>query len=276
MEIKSTRDLHAGMRIGKVVLLERSVEYPDRENKPQYCYGVWTAKCDCGEVFTRRASSFVQGRDTTSCDKCRHWQVKDSGTDGDGSLKSKYNRLYQMWQNIHGRCEKLNYFEYKEYGGRGIKVCDEWSKYIPFKKWAIANGWDPDAPVRSQTIDRIDVNGNYSPDNCRFLDVKGQSNNRRTNVSIEYHGKKQTLAQWSEELGLGYNTLTARYRSGKTGDELFAPTRKQSGNAWENRTPTLVLIEGKKMTVIEASEHLGVSGVTIRRRIKSGKLQQAS
>lgn len=275
MEIKSTRDLKAGMRIGKVVLLERSVERPNPE-KPNYCYGVWSAKCDCGEVFTRRASSFVDGRETTACDKCRHWQVKGSGTDGDGSLKSKYNRLYQMWQNMHGRCEKDNYFEYMQYGGRGIKVCDEWSAYIPFKKWAIANGYDCEAPVRSQTIDRIDVNGNYGPDNCRFLNVKQQSQNRRSNVFITYKGKCQTMAQWSDELNLEYNTMVFHVGPDIPESEQYIKGRKRVPRSEKGKNGMHVIIDGNVLTLIQAADKLGVSDQTIRRRVRAGKIQKAS
>lgn len=268
MEIKSTRDLKAGMRIGKVVLLERSVEHSR---------GMWTARCDCGTVFKRTASSFANGRDTTSCDKCRHWSVKGSGTDGDGSLKSKYNRLYQMWQNMHGRCEKDNYFEYAEYGARGIKVCDEWTAYIPFKKWAIANGYDCDAPVRSQTIDRIDVNGNYSPDNCRFLNVKEQSQNRRNNVFVEYKGRKQTLMQWADELDLEYRSLQYRHNKlGLRGEELFAFARKRVPDSEKGKRGMHVLVNDTSMTILEAADALKVSDQTIRRWVRAGKLEKAS
>lgn len=115
-------------------------------------------------------------------------------------------RLHRTWQNMKARCYRKSAREYENYGGRGIKVCDEWkSSYEAFKEWSINNGYTDEL-----TIDRIDVNGNYEPSNCRWITNKEQQNNRRDNVIYEFNGETKTLAQWSEYLGICYKTLQKR------------------------------------------------------------------
>jgi hypothetical protein len=120
---------------------------------------------------------------------------------------------------------------YARYGGRGIRVCDEWmNSYEAFREWALNNGYSDDL-----TIDRIDTNGNYEPSNCRWATNKEQCNNRRTNVLIEWAGKTQNIEQWSQETGIPYKVLHDRYkRYGIIPPQLFEPVnsikRKYRGN----------------------------------------------
>jgi hypothetical protein len=104
------------------------------------------------------------------------------------------------------RCYNEKTKAYKDYGGRGITVCDEWrNDFEAFLKWALDNGYRDDL-----TIDRIDVNGNYEPSNCRLVTMKEQANNRRSNNKILYDGKLFTLAEWSEIIGIPYHVLYDR------------------------------------------------------------------
>jgi hypothetical protein len=131
-----------------------------------------------------------------------------------------YNRLNDIFRNIKRRCYNPNNKYFKNYGGRGIKLCKEWANseiislgirgrfskgWLAFQEWALSNGYTDEL-----TIDRIDNNKGYSPDNCRWISRKAQQNNKRNNLYVTYKGKKQTLAQWCEELHLNYNT--AYYR----------------------------------------------------------------
>lgn len=132
---------------------------------------------------------------------------------------SSHNRLNRIHSCMKYRCSNPNIVIYKNYGGRGIKVCKEWlnpeivktktgivSKgYLAFEKWALENGYQDNL-----TIDRIDVSGNYEPSNCRWVTMKIQDNNRRNSTSITYKGKTQTLAQWCDELDLCYNKTYKR------------------------------------------------------------------
>ena len=120
-------------------------------------------------------------------------------------------RLNSIHRMMIQRCYNNKRSDFERYGGRGITICNEW--YTPgswegwrtFKDWALANGYADDL-----TIDRIDVNKGYSPDNCRWVTQKEQGNNTRRNRYITYKGKTQTLAQWCEELHLNYNRISAR------------------------------------------------------------------
>ena len=119
--------------------------------------------------------------------------------------RMSYTRVYKTWQGMKSRCSYQSDKQYKNYGGRGIKVCNEWQKFKPFCKWAFDNGYADDL-----TIDRINVNGNYEPSNCRWIDRKSQANNRTNNKVIEYNNEIHTLSEWSEILCINYSTLSAR------------------------------------------------------------------
>lgn len=119
-------------------------------------------------------------------------------------------RLYNVYQGIKQRCYNKNSVHYPDYGARGITVCDEWrNSNIAFFKWAIANGYDP-----ALSIDRIDVNGDYSPENCRWATNSEQQNNRRNNRLIVWHGEKHTIAEWAKIKGMQRTTLQKRLKYG--------------------------------------------------------------
>lgn len=113
--------------------------------------------------------------------------------------------LYYTWNMMRQRCCNPNNKTYPNYGGRGISVCDEWSSFKVFYDWSILNGWKP-----GLSIDRIDNDGNYCPENCRWVDRYVQANNTSTNRFITYKGKTQTEAQWAKELGMSKYTLSSR------------------------------------------------------------------
>ena len=135
------------------------------------------------------------------------------------------SRLSRIYDNMKSRCYNPNVQNYKYYGGRGITVCEEWlnnekitlgkyihnhSKgYVNFRKWAIENGYQDNL-----TLDRIDTNKGYCPSNCRWVDMKTQTNNTRKNHYITYKNRTQTMKQWCEELNLNYSTTKGRLRRG--------------------------------------------------------------
>ena len=129
-------------------------------------------------------------------------------------------RLYRcVWKAIKQRCYDQNYHGYNLYGGRGITVCDEWrNDYITFRQWALENGYDANAPYGECTIDRIDVNGNYEPSNCRFVNMKAQSNNKREGLKTgrypwkhyEYKGSFYTCKQLAKMAGIKESTMQMR------------------------------------------------------------------
>lgn len=118
----------------------------------------------------------------------------------------RYTRIYRIWCNMKRRCYNKNDKSYKAYGGRGITVCDEWKfDFLSFYNWAIESGYND-----KLTIDRINVNGNYEPCNCRWLDSKSQCNNKSNNHFITFNGETHTMKQWAEKMGISYQTLAQR------------------------------------------------------------------
>ena len=119
-------------------------------------------------------------------------------------------RLFSIWTNMLTRCSNKNTEAYKHYGARSITVCDEWrNSFNAFYDWAMSNGYESNL-----TIDRIDVNGNYSPDNCRWVTVKAQANNRRNNHCVNINGVVRTLTEWCELYGINYRTVQDRLKRG--------------------------------------------------------------
>ena len=135
------------------------------------------------------------------------------------------DRLQNIFLHMKDRCYNPNFKEYKHYGGRGITICDEWQTPYSwkggraFKKWALENGY-----ADNLTLDRIDVNKGYSPDNCRWVSMKTQQNNKRNNRLITYNGKTQTIALWCEELKLPFSTVKNRLNRGLPAEKIFSET----------------------------------------------------
>lgn len=132
-------------------------------------------------------------------------------------------RLFWIWHSMMDRCSNKNAVGYKHYGGKGIQVCDEWKDSTAFIKWALANGYRDDL-----TIDRIDSNKNYEPDNCRWADWKVQANNTSRNHYLTINGETKTLAQWAEYYGVPYKYVHKRTRDlgWSFEDAVSRPVRK--------------------------------------------------
>ena len=135
----------------------------------------------------------------------------------------KRTRLGRIWNNMKKRCYNERHESYKYYGAKGVIVCDEWlHDFDAFKSWAIAHGYQEDL-----TIDRIDINGNYSPDNCRWVSPKGQARNRSSNHLITYNGITLSITEWAERLNMNIKTLTRRLNFGRSIEQaLTIPVNK--------------------------------------------------
>ena len=125
------------------------------------------------------------------------------------------------------RCYREKASNYYLYGGRGIKVCDEWHNIENFEKWVETSGYK-----KGLTLDRIDVNGNYEPNNCRWVTMKEQDNNRRNTIYIEHNGEVHTISEWAEITGINRSTLNSRYCRGIRGDKLFKKIISNKGKSW--------------------------------------------
>ena len=148
--------------------------YAEKKRKGGYWH-YWHCICDCGKLCTVKGIYLARkGEGTKSCG-CL-WRERVGGKP---KHKMCDSRLYQVWEGMRSRCNNPNTAHYDCYGGRGIKICIDWEDFMNFYDWAIQNSYDPDAKHGGCTLDRIDNNGNYEPDNCRWVDMKTQSKNRR-------------------------------------------------------------------------------------------------
>lgn len=167
----------------------------------------WCCMCDCGNKIDVRSDGLTTGQ-TKSCG-CLQKEIVGRINKTHGKSNT---RLYDSWVDLKQRCHNKHNKRYKHYGGRGIKVCDEWrNDFIAFYDWSINNGYQDDL-----TIDRIDVNGNYEPNNCRWVTRKQQMRNTTRNRYITINSETHCLSEWCEILGLNDRTVRSRLHSGWT------------------------------------------------------------
>lgn len=166
---------------------------------------MWKCKCDCGNCVEVLGSSLRAGR-TKSCG-CYNKEISSIVNTKHGK---SYTRLFSIWGKMKDRCVNTKSDKFKWYGKRGIRVCEEWkNSFQNFYEWAIKNGYQ-----EHLTIDRIDVNGNYCPENCRWADVYKQANNKRTNRILQMKWEKHTLKEWSIIKNINYSTIRKRLHLG--------------------------------------------------------------
>lgn len=184
--------INIGKKFGRLTIV--GVNHKGTDRKFYY-----DCLCDCGNHCIVRGNSLTTGN-TKSCG-C---MVKESKNVKHGM---KHTRLYGIWYGMRDRCNNENNPAYERYGGKGVSVCKAWDEFISFYKWSMSNGYN-----ESLSIDRINVNGNYEPSNCRWATPKEQSDNKSSNIIIELNGKKQDLQQWCDELGFNRSTINTRVR----------------------------------------------------------------
>ena len=176
---------------------------------------IWEFICDCGEHYVGQASQVMRGK-TIQCHKCKIERLKTLGV-----KHGKTNaRLHRIWSMMKSRCYNKNFWAYKWYGEKGVIICDEWlNNFNCFYDWALKNGYQ-----ENLTIDRIDYNGNYCPENCRWITQNEQMKNMSNRVYITYKGETLMLIEWARKLNINPYTLYKRYeRVHKEPQDLFTP-----------------------------------------------------
>lgn len=211
------RESLIGQVYGRLTVIEAA---DDLVSQSGYHTVMWKCQCECGNVVIVRGKS-LKGGVTKSCG-C--WQ-----REGLAARASKHHgfgsRLYAVWDSMRQRCNNPKHHAYANYGGRGIKICDEWDDYSSFHQWAARTGYDENAPRGMYTLDRIDVDGEYSPKNCRWADMRNQANNRRNSIHLEYAGENLALTEWAERINVDYTTLWNRYKNGLSPAEILKINR---------------------------------------------------
>ena len=182
------------------------------------------------------------------------------GTIKHGDAKrGQFARLYRIWHNMKQRCYNPNYKDYKWYGAKGIQICEEWKEYSSFKEWAIANGYQDNL-----TIDRKDGDKNYCPENCRWIDMITQNNNKKSLIFYEYNGESHTISEWARILGVDRSLLKDRII--KLGWSIEkALTIPNTGVH-----PNLYTFNGETHTLKEWSQIVGIKAKTISSRLDAG------
>lgn len=195
-----------GKRFGRLTVLTKSPEKKDRSY-------TWVCQCDCGKITHPIITNRLLHGGTRSCGCLRNDLTRQR------SVKhGMYStRLYGVWSAMKRRCLNPNVDRYKSYGGRGITICDEWiNDFQAFCDWAIANGYRD-----GLSIDRIDNDGDYCPENCRWITMAEQAGNKSSTILVEINGESKTLVEWSHITGILYGTLYRRYLRGDRGIALI-------------------------------------------------------
>ena len=211
------RDI-TGERFDRWTALEPSIY----KNGQQY----WKCRCDCGNVGDVSVYSLINGRSHSCGCKAQENRIACATTHGQSKT-----RLYRIWKGMRRRCYNPNDNVYRFYGGRGITVCDEWGTFPPFHDWAYQNGYDDTATGHACTLDRIDCNGPYSPENCRWADVEMQHTNTRRTRRITIDGETHIMRDWSAISGVPKPTIHRRLQCGwAEKDAVFL--KPSSGNRY--------------------------------------------
>lgn len=204
-----------GKKFGKLTVIKKS-------NRKDVKHSWWICQCACGCICEKRQDLLVHGK-VEYCNRFCDEKYDDLSMKNVGK-----QRLHNIWSLMKSRCYNKNNKSYHIYGGRGISVCDEWKNdYECFKNWAESNGYSDEL-----TIDRIDVNGNYEPNNCRWITIEKQQNNRRNNKRITIGNSTHTIAEWSKISGVSQTTIWARiFKYGWNSEKsVFTPAKQYNYN----------------------------------------------
>lgn len=189
----------AGERYGMLV----AIELDHISNSRTY----WKFRCDCGNVKVIALRS-VRGGDTVSCGCKAKAAIKSQQVPRHGE---SHSRIYSIWRGMKKRCSVPMAHEYERYGGRGIKVCDEWfNSYEAFRDWSVSNGYNDNL-----TLDRIDGDGNYCPENCRWVDWFVQMRNKDGVMFAKHNGEYLPLLEISKDVGVSYSTIWRKAKAGE-------------------------------------------------------------
>lgn len=199
-----------GQEFGRLTVIKRGTN--DKESR-----AMWLCKCECGNEKIIRGKDLRKGN-TRSCG-CLGLERRIASRRSHGFTET---RLYSIWCDIKKRCYNPNSSSFVNYGGRGIEMCNEWlNNFSAFRTWSLEHGYE-----ENLTIDRIDNDRNYSPNNCRWVTRKIQNKNTRRNIYVVIEGEELTLSELAEKHNVNYGAVKARYHRGIKGIGLIEGLRK--------------------------------------------------
>jgi hypothetical protein len=183
----------------------------------------WLCKCECGNLKVVRGVHLSKGL-IQSCGCLQKETIAQISKEKRTTHNQSNNRIYGIYKHIQHRCYLTTDKDYVNYGKRGITMCDEWkNNFMSFYDWAMSNGYK-----ENLTIDRIDVNGNYEPNNCRWVTREQQNKNTRRTIKITFNGETHNLREWSNILNISYWTLKDRLNRGWSFERtLSTPVKHQ-------------------------------------------------
>lgn len=206
---KNVRKDITGEKFGRLTVIEYAGSNKKRKTS------MWLCRCECGNEKVIAYQDLK--RETKSCGCLLKENKENFKRKYRNGVTTENKRIMSIYRGMIYRCYKSRGKSAQNYKNRGIKVCEEWLKdYFKFEEWALNNGYSEEL-----TIDRIDVNGNYAPENCRWVDNTTQQNNKRNNHYVEINGITKTLEEWSKESGVKSNTILYRIKRGWKGERLL-------------------------------------------------------
>lgn len=204
----------SGKRFGKLLVLYRVNQTEDGDHAP-----LWKCQCDCGNTVKVKSGNLMSGK-TNSCGCIRREKTSLLGRSR-RIYSATEKRLHSIWIDMLRRCENPSNKDFHNYGARGITVFNEWHTFEAFKVWSFENGY-----ASGLSIDRINVDGGYSPSNCRWATVMEQANNKRNTRFVNYNGEKISIANLAKKKNISYPTLLARIKAGwNVEDAVSKPVR---------------------------------------------------
>lgn len=246
-------EINAGDKWGKLTILKEieSHRYPNGSMDRQFL-----CKCECGKEIIRRRSYLTSVKEPSCGCYAGYHQITHN---------QSYSRLYSIWKAMRRRCQNPNADTYRNYGARGITVCEEWSNHFEsFYEWAMLNGYFEDLE-----IDRIDVNGNYEPSNCRWATDKEQSINKRNSRNLTINGVTKHISEWSKETGVPIITIWKRFKRYGSSELLFV---KNMVRSTEEHKQEIIELFTNGVNRFQISQRLRITPTAITNSLKRWRL----
>ena len=259
--MKKSKLLEKGQKFGRLTVIELDHVEHTIDNSGKTCNKeYYKCVCECkNEVIVLK--DYLKNGHKRSCG-CLHKEVtREKFLGANKTHGMSETRLFYIWKTMKVRCNCKTNKNYKYYGGRGITICQEWLEdFMNFYNWSIANGYNENAPKNAITLDRIDNNKGYCPENCRWTSQKVQANNNRHNHPITYNGETKNIGEWAEVFNLTRHIILNRLRKGWSLDKTFMTPKK-------NNPTHFITYKGITRTLSDWAKKININSTTLSMRL---------